>query len=157
MENELIESFRKEKSNYQRQLDTLHSRLVEASKSLQLIPELEHTLRIQKMEAEQEQIRLQNRYKESEENFKKVILDLEKTNLELKSIVQQREDEIGKKRLELSRNAEDYQNQTHILRLEIKENYIPKDNHQQELDNCLREQRMRYEDEIKSLIERQKV
>lgn len=59
-----------------------------------------------------------------------MILDLEKTNLELKSIVQQREDEIGKKRLELSRNAEDYQNQTHILRLEIKENYIPKDNHQ---------------------------
>ncbi len=34
MENELIESFRKEKMNYQRQVDTLHERLAEASKSL---------------------------------------------------------------------------------------------------------------------------
>ena len=156
MENELIESFRKEKSNYQRQLDTLHSRLVEASKNLQLIPELEHTLRIQKMEGEQEQIRLQNRQKESEESLKKVILDLEKNNVELKGMLSQREDEISKKRLELSRNAEDYQNQTHILRLEIKENYMPKDSHQKELDTCLREQRLRYEEEIKSIIERQK-
>ena len=54
-------------------------------------------------------------------------------------MLQSREDEISKKRLELSRNAEDYQNQTHILRLEIKENYIPKDTHSKELDSCLRE------------------
>ena len=88
METELIESFRKEKANYQRQLDCLQEKLLEASKSLQLIPELEHSLRMYKMEGEQEKTRQQGRVREAEDAFKRTVMDLENRNQQLKAEIQ---------------------------------------------------------------------
>ncbi len=61
---------------------------------------------------------------------------------------------MARKRQELARNAEDFQNQTRLLRLEIKEGYVSNDYHQKEIEGLLREQRDKYEAEIKEIVQR---
>lgn len=53
-----------------------------------MIPELEHSLRMYKMEGEQEKTRQQGRVREAEDAFKRTVMDLENRNQQLKAEIQ---------------------------------------------------------------------